>query len=52
MLYNKFPERLLILNVTWADVNNPADEEFASFASPNLQTSCGVKTKPENSLWL
>ncbi len=28
MLYNKFPERLLILYVTWADVNNPADEEF------------------------
>ncbi len=28
MLYNKFPERLLNLYVTWADVNNPADEEF------------------------
>lgn len=37
MLYDTYSERLIILNVTWADVNNPADEEFASFVSPNLQ---------------
>lgn len=52
MLYIKFPERFIILNVTWADVINPADVEFASFASPNLQTSNRVKTKPEKTLWL
>lgn len=51
MLYNKFPKRLMILNVTWADVINPADVEFASFASPNLQTSYRVKTKPEKILY-